>query len=73
MVDRALLQQVLRLDAQARRELVRALQESIGRDQVPAEERAEVERRLAEMGPEPSADYVTLDEFKRQIAERRAR
>lgn len=73
MVDRVLLQQVPRLDVVSRRELVRALQESIDRDEVPAEERAEVERRLAEMGPEPSAEYVTLDEFKRKIAGRRAR
>lgn len=49
MVDCAVLEQVLRLDVASRRELVRALQESIDRDE------------------------VTLDEFKRKIAECRAR
>lgn len=73
MVDSALLEQVLRLDVESRRELVRAVEESIDRDEVPAGVRTEVERRLAEMGPEPSADWVHLAEFKREIAERRAR
>ncbi|MCL2091070.1 MAG: hypothetical protein FWH11_07620 [Micrococcales bacterium] len=73
MVDNALLEQVLRLDAESRRELIRAVEESIDHEEVPAGVRAEVERRLADMGPGPSADYITLDEFRGQVLERRAR
>lgn len=73
MVDSALLEQVLRLDVESRRELVRAVEESIDRDEVPPEVRTEVERRLAAMGPKPSTDYVTLEQFKREIEDRRAR
>lgn len=73
MVDMALFEQFLRLDADERREFVRAAKGTIDYDEVPADVRAEIERRLAEMGPEPSTDYITLDEFRREIVERHTR
>jgi putative addiction module component (TIGR02574 family) len=72
MVDSALLERVLQLDVDSRRDLVRAVEESIEYDNVPEHVRAEVERRLAEMGEGPSSDYITLDAFKTEVAHRRA-
>lgn len=71
MVDNALLEQVLRLDVASRRELIRAVEESLDYDDVPPQVLAEVERRLAEMGPEPAEDYITLDEYRRRVQARR--
>lgn len=73
MVNPALFEQFLRLDADERREFVRAVQGTMGYDEVPASVRAEIERRLTEMGPEPSTDYTTLDEFRNKIADSRAK
>lgn len=73
MVNPALFEQFLRLDADERREFVRAAAATIDHDEVPTAVRAEIERRLTEMGPEPSTDYMTLDEFRNEIAGQRAR
>jgi hypothetical protein len=72
MVDTGLLERVLQLDVDSRREFVRAVEDSLGYDDVPASVRSEVERRLGEMGPDPATDYITLDEFKQDIANRRS-
>ncbi|HRN28988.1 MAG TPA: hypothetical protein PK781_05100 [Terrimesophilobacter sp.] len=72
MVNQALFEQFLQLDAEERREFVRAAQATVD-DDVPADVLAEIDRRLAQMGPEPASDYVTLDELRNEIAERRAR
>lgn len=72
MVDSSLLEQVLRLDIAERRELVRALEDSFDDDDVSAEVLAEVDRRLAAMGPGPSPDAVPADEFMRRVRGRRS-
>ncbi len=72
MVDTALFEQFLKLDAEERREFVRAAQTTIDED-VPERILAEVRRRLAEMGPEPATDYITLDEDEREVRARRFR
>ena len=71
MVDSTLLQQVLRLDADSRREFIRALEGSLDHDDVPQEILAEVDRRLAEMGPGVSPDAVAADEFLQRVRARR--
>lgn len=71
MVDSALLQQVLRLDAESRRELIRAVEGSLDYEDVPPEVLAEVDRRLADMGPGVSPDAVPADEFLRRVRARR--
>ena len=74
MVSTALFEQFLQLDADERREFVRAAQGALDdAAEVPAAVRSEVERQLAEIGPEPTADYTTLDQFRQGTAERRAR
>lgn len=73
IVDRALFEQFLQLTAHERREFVRAAQGTLEYDDVPAAVRTEIERRLQAMGPEPATDYTTLDDFKREVTERRAR
>lgn len=72
MVNQSLFEQFLQLDAEERREFVRAAQATVD-DDFPAHVLAEVDRRLAEMGPGPATDYVTLDELRNQIAKRRDR
>lgn len=73
MVNPALFEQFLQLDVDEQREFVRAAQGTIGYDEVPAAVHAEVERRLAGMGSEPATDYITVDEFRDEIAARRTR
>lgn len=73
MVNSALFEQFLRLDAGERREFVRAAAGTIDSDEVPSAVRAEVQRRLTQLGPEPVTDYITLDEFRDELAGRRAR
>jgi hypothetical protein len=72
MVDSALLEQVLRLDAESRRELIRAVEDSLDYDDVPPHVLAEIDRRLAEMGPDASSDAVPADEFLRGVRARRS-
>ncbi len=72
MVDSALLEQVLRLDAESRRELIRAVEGSLAYDDVPPQVLAEIDRRLAGMGPGPSPDAVPADEFLRRVRARRS-
>lgn len=71
MVDRGLLAQVLRLDAASRRELIRAVEDSLDYDDVPPHVLAEIDRRLAEMGPAPSPDAVPAGELVRRVRARR--
>lgn len=72
MVDSALLEQVLRLDAESRRELIRAVEGSLDYDDVLPNVLAEIDRRLAEMGPDASPDAVPADEFLRRVRARRS-
>jgi len=79
MVNPALFEQFLQLDAGERREFVRAAQAAVDQataDQptveadVPEHVLAEVRRRLAEMSPEPATDYVTLEDDEREVRSR---
>jgi DNA primase catalytic subunit len=63
MVDPALLNQVLRLDAASRREFVSAVERSLDRDDIPENVLAEVDARLAEKGVEPDPEAISADEF----------
>lgn len=72
MVDQALLEQVLRLDSESRRELLLAVEDSLDHDDIPAEVLAEVDRRLADMGANPSAGSLPADEFLQQVRARRS-
>jgi hypothetical protein len=71
MVDSALLEQVLRLDAESRRELIRAVEGSLDYDDVPQQVLDEIDRRLARMGPGPSPVAAPVDEFLRRARARR--
>ncbi len=71
MVDSALLEQVMLLDESARRELRDAIDESLP-EYISPQVVALLEERIAEADANPD-DYVTLEEFKRHTAERRAR
>ena len=74
MVNPALFEQFLQLDAGERREFVRAAQAAVDQvtidADVPKHVLAEVRRRLAEMGPEPATDYVTLEDDERELRSR---
>lgn len=74
MVNPALFEQFLQLDAGERREFVRAAQAAVDQvtidADVPEHDLAEVRRRLAEMGPEPATDYVTLEDDEREVRSR---
>lgn len=72
MVNAALFEQFLRLSAEEQREFVRAAQSTVGED-VPEHVLAEVRRRIAELGPEPATDYVTLEDDEREVRSRRLR
>lgn len=68
-MDNALLEQVMQLDESARRELRDAIDESLPEHLSPQVVVLPKER-IAEADANPD-DYVTLEEFKRQVAERR--
>jgi hypothetical protein len=70
MVDIALLEQVLRLDAESRLELIRAIEGSLRDESVPAHVLEEIDRRLDQMGSAPSVDTVSSDEFIRRLRAR---
>jgi hypothetical protein len=71
MVDSELLERVLRLDAESRRELIRAVEGSLDYEEVPPGVLAEIDRRLAEMGPNASSDAIPAGEFLRHLRARR--
>lgn len=71
MVDSALLEKVLQLDVESRRELIRAVEGSLD-DDVSAEMLEIVDARLASKGPRPDADAISLDEFEARLRARRS-
>ncbi|HIZ34537.1 MAG TPA: hypothetical protein H9815_02075 [Candidatus Ruania gallistercoris] len=71
MINRSLLDQALRLDEPARRELIVALQQSLGAEEVAPEVAAIIDHRIAEADADPD-DSVSLDDFERQIRSRRS-
>lgn len=72
MVDRGLLEQVLRLDDAAKRELVRAVAGTLPPERTPPRILAQIDRRLAALGPGPDPEAMTLDEFERRLSTRRS-
>ena len=70
MVDSALLEQVLRLDAESRRELIRVIQGSLD-DDVPPHVLEEIDRRLAQLPGGLSPDAMPADEFLRGLRDHR--
>jgi len=70
MVNHALLEQVLGLDESARRELRAAIDDSLGDGYMSPEIAAIIDQRIADAEANP-ADYVTLDEFEREVRSRR--
>lgn len=72
MVDSALLQKVLELDVESRRELIRAVEGSLDDGDVAADVLAIVDGRLAGKAPRPDADAITLDEFAARLRARRS-
>ena len=70
MVDHALLEQVLRLDESTRRELRAVIDDSLDDGYVSPEIAAIIDQRIADADANPD-DYVTLDEFEREVASRR--
>ncbi len=73
MVDIALFERFLQLDAAERREFIRAAQGTVDESSVPQTVLTEIERRLVEMGQGAATEYVTLDQFRSEIADRRPR
>lgn len=70
MVDITLLEQVLRLDAESRLELIRAIEGSLLDEGVSPHVLEEIDRRLDELGAVPSPDAVSSDEFIRRLRAR---
>ena len=70
MVDHALLEQVLGLDEAARRELRAVIDDSLDDGFVSPEIAAIIDQRIAEADANPD-DFVTLDEFEREVRSRR--
>lgn len=66
MVDPVLMEQVEQLSESDLLELRRAIDAKLD-EYVPPAILVEIEHRLTEMGPDPVTDYVTLDEFRRQV------
>lgn len=66
MVDPTLLEQVMRLDEPARRELRDALDDSLDDGYVSPETAAIIDQRIAEADANPD-DVVTLDEDERLL------
>lgn len=71
MVDQALLEQVMRLDESTRRELRDAIDDSLDDGYVSPEIAAIIDQRIAEADANPD-DFVTLDEFEREVRARRS-
>lgn len=70
MVNHALLEQVLGLDESARRELRAVIDDSLDDGYVSPEIAEIIDQRIADADANPD-DYVTLDEFEREVAARR--
>lgn len=70
MVDHALLEQVLRLDESARRELRAVIDDSLDDGYVAPDIAAVIDQRIAEADANPN-DVVTLDEFEHEVRSRR--
>lgn len=70
MVNHALLEQVLGLDESARRELRAVIDDSLDDGYVSPEIAAIIDQRIADADANPD-DYVTLEEFEREVAARR--
>lgn len=70
MVDHALVDQVLSLDEAARRELRAVIDDSLDDGYVSPEIAEIIDQRIAEADANPD-DYVTLDEFEREVRSRR--
>jgi len=71
MVDSALFQQVLQLDADSRREFIRAVEGTLAQEETPVHVIAEIDRRVAKLGSDPDPSAMTLDEFERRLVARR--
>ncbi len=70
MVDPDLMEQVEQLSESDLLELRRAIDAKLD-EYVPPAILVEIEHRLTEMGSGPVEDYVTLDEFRRQVRTQR--
>lgn len=70
MIDHALLEQVLQLDAAARRELRGVIDDSLDDGYVSPEIAAIIDQRIADADANPD-DHVTLDEDEREVRSRR--
>lgn len=66
MVEHALLEQVLGLDESARRELRALIDNSLDDGDVAPEIAAIIDRRIEEASASPN-DYVSVDQFEREI------
>lgn len=67
MVDSALLEQVLLLDAAARLELIRAIEGSLPVEGIAPDVLNEIDRRLGQLASEPSAEAVSSDVLIRRL------
>lgn len=70
MVDHALLEQVLGLGESERIELRAAIDQSLDHGPISSEIAAIIDQRLANADANPD-DYVSLDEFEREVVSRR--
>ena len=70
MVDQALLERALRLDEDARRELITALQDSLGEGVSPEVARI-IDERLESADAAPD-NFVPLRAFEREVRARRS-
>lgn len=70
MVNHALIEQVLGLDESARRELRAVIDDSLDDGYVSPEIATIIDQRIANADANPD-DYVTLDEFEREVRSRR--
>lgn len=66
-----LLEQVMRLDESARRELRDAIEESLDDGYVSPEIAAIIDQRIADADANPD-DFVMLDDFEREVRARRS-
>ncbi|MCL2468480.1 MAG: hypothetical protein FWF02_13295 [Micrococcales bacterium] len=71
MVDQGLLEQVMRLDENARRELWVAIGSSLDAGDICEEVAAIIDERIAEADAHPEA-FVTLEDDQRELRARRA-
>jgi len=73
MVDHALLEQVMKLDADSRLELRDAIEASVVSEYLTPERAALLAERVAEDDTANHADYVSLEELERHTLARRAK